>query len=93
MTRITEGLVGTRVPGRRVYKFSKYVAALCVRGDINVIKLGVKLGIDPLDLLRMINGKAKPTEALIEGLAHELGCDASYLQKLAEVIEPSEPSE
>jgi hypothetical protein len=93
MTRITEGLVGTTLPDRRVYDFSKYVVALCVRGDTNVIKLGVKLGIDQLDLLRMINGRAKPTESLIDGLARELDGDVSYLQKLAEVIEPCEPSE
>jgi hypothetical protein len=93
VTRITEGLVGTALPDGKAYEFSKYVAALCVRGDTNVIKLGVRLGIDQLDLLRMIKGKAKPSEAFIDGLVREFGGDASYLEKLAEMIEPSEPSE
>ena len=72
MARTTEELVGATLPDRRIYEFSNYVAALCLRRNINVIRLGVKLGIDPLDLLRVINGKTKPTEAVIDGLAREL---------------------
>jgi hypothetical protein len=93
VARNTEGLVGATLPDRRIYEFSKYVASLCVRRNTNVIRLGVKLGIDPLNLLRMINSKTKPTEAVIDGLARELDGDAGNLQKLAEVIEPFESSE
>jgi transcriptional regulator with XRE-family HTH domain len=46
----------------------------------------VKLGVDPRELLRMINGKKVPTRAVIQGLAKELGSDPSYLQKLATEI-------
>jgi hypothetical protein len=35
----------------------------------NVHKLGAPLGVDPVELLRMINGKAVPTKAVIDGLA------------------------
>jgi hypothetical protein len=78
---------------RKIYEFSKHVGALCVKRDTNVIKLGVKLGIDPLELLKMISGKTKPTKAVVGGLARELDSDVRYLQKLADAIKPFEPSE
>ena len=40
----------------KVYEFSKHVGTLCVRANKNVHTLGEKLGIDPMELLRMING-------------------------------------
>jgi hypothetical protein len=51
-----------------------------------VIKLGPKLGMDPMELLRMINGKVVPTKAVVQGLARELDSDVRYLEKLAEEI-------
>jgi hypothetical protein len=46
------------MPEPKVYEFSKHVGALCVARDTNVFKLGAKLGVDPMELLRMINGRA-----------------------------------
>lgn len=53
---------------------------------MNVHKLGAKLGIDPAELLRMINGKVRPTKAVLNGLARELNSDIRYLEKLAAEI-------
>jgi hypothetical protein len=89
----TERPVGLTLQARRAYEFKRYVAALCVQRDTHVTKLGVKLWIDPLDLLWMIHGKTTPTKAVIDGLARELRGDVGYLEKLAEVIEPSGSSE
>jgi hypothetical protein len=38
-----------------------------------------QLGMDPIELLRMINGKAVPTRAVISGLAKELHSNVSLL--------------
>jgi hypothetical protein len=46
-----------------------------VKRDTNVHKLGPKLGVDPMELLRMINGRAVPTKAAIAGLARVLDSD------------------
>ncbi len=70
----------------KVYEFSKHIGALCVRANKNVFELGEKLGIDPAELLRMINGKVMPTKAVISGLAKELDSDVRFLQKLAAEI-------
>jgi hypothetical protein len=40
-----------------VYEFSKHICALCVTRGTDVFRLGTKLGIDPMELLQMINGK------------------------------------
>lgn len=40
-------------------------------------------GIDPRELLDMINAKKMPTKAVIRGLAKELDIDERYLEKLA----------
>jgi transcriptional regulator with XRE-family HTH domain len=53
-----------------------------------VVKLGKKLGVDPVELLRMFNGEAVPTKAVIAGLAKGLDSDLRYLEKLAAEIEP-----
>ena len=45
------------MPDPKPYEFSKHIGALCVTRDTNVHKLGAKLGIDPMELLRMMNGK------------------------------------
>jgi hypothetical protein len=52
-----------KMPEPLVYEFSKHIVALCVRANTNVFKLGEKLGIDPAELLAMINGKVMPTKA------------------------------
>jgi hypothetical protein len=49
----------------KVYEFSKRIGTLCVTRGTNVHQLGAKLGIDPTDLLRMVNGKVVPTKAVI----------------------------
>jgi hypothetical protein len=68
------------------YQFSTFIETLCVKHQTNVHKLGATLGIDPVELLRMINGNAMPTKAVIEGLAKQLDSDPRYLEKLAEEI-------
>ena len=42
--------------------------------------------MDPMDLLRMINGKVPLNKKVIAGLAKELGSDVRYLEKLAAEI-------
>jgi transcriptional regulator with XRE-family HTH domain len=74
------------MPEPKVYEFSKHIGALCVTRDTNVHKLGAKLGVDPTELLRMINGKVMPTKALVKGLAKELDIDESFLNRLAEEV-------
>ncbi len=81
-------IILSALPEPKVYGFSKHIGALCVTRDTNVHKLGVKLGIDPMEPLRMINGRAMPTKAVIAGLAKELNSDRSYLTKLAAEIKP-----
>jgi hypothetical protein len=71
---------------RRVYEFSKHVGALCARAGKNVYDLAPKVGLLPSELLAMINGRVKPTRAVIQGLAKELDSDARYLEKLAAEI-------
>ena len=73
----------------KVHEFSKHIGALCVRANKNVHTLGAKLGIDPMLLLRMINGREAPTKAVIAGLAKELDSDPRYLEKLAGEIKPA----
>jgi hypothetical protein len=72
----------------KVYEFSKHIGTLCVRANKNVHTLGAALGIDPMLLLRMINGREVPTKAVIAGLAKELDSDVRYLEKLAAEIKP-----
>jgi hypothetical protein len=69
-----------------VYEFSKHIGTLCVRANKNVHTLGAKL--DPMLLLRMINGREAPTKAVIAALAEELHSDVRYLEKLAAEIKP-----
>lgn len=52
----------------------------------DVFNPGAKLGMDPIELLRMINGKVVPTRAVIQGLAKELDSDRGYLENLGEEI-------
>jgi hypothetical protein len=54
----------------------------------DLLRLGTKLCIDPMDLLQMINGKVVPTRAVISGLAKELDSNVSLLTKLAAEIKP-----
>jgi hypothetical protein len=74
------------MPERKVYEFSRHIGALCATRETDVYKLGERLGIDPITLLLMINGKEKPTKAVISGLAKELDSDVRYLEKLAAEI-------
>jgi hypothetical protein len=76
------------MPERKDYEFSRHIGALCVRANTNVVMLGKKLGIDPVELLRMFNGYVVPSKAVIAGLARELDSDVRYLEKLAAEIKP-----
>jgi hypothetical protein len=80
---------GERMPEPKVYKFSKRISALCVMRGTDVYKLGARLGIDPNELLTMIDGKVVPTKAVIRGLAKQLDSDVRYLEKLAAEIKPT----
>jgi hypothetical protein len=51
---------------------ARHICALCATRGTDVFRLGAKLGIDPMELLQMINGKVVPTRAVISGLAKEL---------------------
>ena len=70
----------------KVYEFSKHVGGLCVRAGKSVYDLGPRVGVLPSELLDMINGRKKPTKAVIAGLARELNSDVRYLKKLAAEI-------
>jgi hypothetical protein len=70
------------MPKPKVYAFSQHIGNLCVTHDTNVHKLG----IDPAELLRMINSRVVPTDQVIAGLARELNSDPSYLQELADEV-------
>jgi hypothetical protein len=76
------------MPEPKVYEFSEHICALCATRGTDVFKLGVKLGIDPMELLQMINCKVVPTRAVISGLAKELHSNVSFLTKLATEIKP-----
>jgi hypothetical protein len=68
------------------FQFNTFIGTLCVTRDTDVHKLAPKLDIDPMELLKMINGQVTPTKSIVTGLAKELGCDPAYLQKLAAEI-------
>jgi hypothetical protein len=72
------------MPEPKACEFSKHVADLCATRGTDVFKLG----IDPMELLQMINGKVLPTRAVISGLAKELHSNVSLLTKLATEIKP-----
>jgi hypothetical protein len=59
---------------------------VCDPGHRRLQALGTKLGIDPMKLPQMINGKVVPTKAVISGLAKELHSNVSLLTKLAAEI-------
>jgi hypothetical protein len=57
------------MPELKVYEFSKHICALCAPRGTDVFRLDAKLGIDPMELLQMINSKVAPTKAVISRLA------------------------
>jgi putative sterol carrier protein len=67
----------------RVNAFAVHIGTLCVTKDTDVRKMGATIGIDPMELLSMINGKTPLTKAALVGLSKELGSDLAYLQRLA----------
>jgi hypothetical protein len=77
-----------KMPEPKVCEFSKHIADLCATRGTDVFKLAAKLGTDPIELLRMINGKVVPTRAVISGLAKELHSNVSLLTKLTAEIKP-----
>jgi hypothetical protein len=61
------------------YQLSSFIGTLCVTHDTNVHKLRARLGVDPAELLRMFNGRAPASKALVAALARELDlrlCDS-----------------
>jgi hypothetical protein len=46
----------------------------------------------PSELLNIINGRVKPTKAVLAGLARKLDSDMSYLERLAaEIVDGKAP--
>jgi hypothetical protein len=82
------GFILTVLPEPQVYRFSNHICTLCATRGTDVFRLGTKLGIDPMELLQMINGKTVPTRAVISALAKELDSNVSLLTKLAAEIKP-----
>ena len=76
------------MPEPQANEFSGHIRALCATRGTDVFRLGAKLGIDPMELLQMINGKVVPTRAVISGLAKELHSNVSLLTQLATEIKP-----
>jgi hypothetical protein len=76
------------MPEPKVYEFTGHICTLCATRGTDVFRLGTKLGVDPMELLQMINGKVVPTRAVIRGLAKELRSNVSILTKLAAEIKP-----
>jgi hypothetical protein len=70
------------MPPTRVYAFPDSIRDFCVRRRTNVHALGV----DPLELLKMIDGRVAPTKAALGELAKEVDSEIRYLEKLAEKI-------
>jgi hypothetical protein len=66
-------------------ELSTHIGALCTR-DTDVHKPGPKLGVGPVKLLRMINGRSSPPKAILAGLGKELDSDVRYLNKLEDEI-------
>ena len=54
----------------------------------DVYKLRTRLDIEPMELLRIINGNVVLNKAVLVGLAKESGRDLSYLKRLAAEIKP-----
>jgi hypothetical protein len=50
------------MPEPKVYEFSQHIGALCATRGSDVYKPGAKLNIDPMERLRMINGKIMPSK-------------------------------
>jgi hypothetical protein len=78
------------MPQRKVSDFTRYVGALLSRRQVEIYPLSRHLDMDPTELLRMINGLAPPTKAVIAGLARELDTDVRHLEKLAAEIRPGD---
>jgi transcriptional regulator with XRE-family HTH domain len=70
----------------KVSEFTSYVGQLCAQREIDIYLLADRLTMDPTELLRMINGRLKPTHEVLAGLARELHADGRQLEKLAEEI-------
>lgn len=68
------------MPEPKLYPFSTYIGAACAKQFKTFAELADKLGMDVTDLMRQCNAKTPPSEALVKGLARELGVDQSCLE-------------
>jgi hypothetical protein len=66
-----------------VSEFTKFIGSMCARKMLNVYQLGPRLGIEPDELLAMINGRKATPPRIVQGLARELNIDDRYLERLA----------
>jgi transcriptional regulator with XRE-family HTH domain len=73
------------MPSLKVYEFSWYVA-LCVTRSTDLYSLSAKLGLEPMELVGMINGRTSPSKDVVQGLARELDIEESFLIKLADEV-------
>jgi hypothetical protein len=74
------------MPTPKVYEFCRYIGELCVDQSTDVYSLSAKLRLEPMELVRIISGKAVATKAVVQRLAIELGSDVRFLEKLADEV-------
>jgi hypothetical protein len=64
------------MPEPQVNEFSRHICALCATRGTDVFRLAAKLRMDPMELLKMINGKVVPIkQVIIQRRAKELNSD------------------
>jgi hypothetical protein len=68
------------------YEFSTHIGAACASKMRTFPDLEEKLKMLVEDLMRQCNGKTPPVQALVKGLAKELGLSESHFDKLAEEV-------
>jgi hypothetical protein len=73
------------MPTPKVYEFCWYLA-LCVTRSSDLYSPSEKLGLEPMELVGMINGRTSPSKAVVQGLAIELGSDVRFLERLADEV-------
>jgi transcriptional regulator with XRE-family HTH domain len=68
---------------REVSEFTKLVGDLCARREIDIYQLAERLAMDPAELVKIVNGKLMPTDAVLAGLSKALDSDVRNLKELA----------
>jgi hypothetical protein len=79
------------MPEPKAYQFSKHICALCATRGTDVFRLGSKLGIDPMELLQMINGKESLFGRLHHGTLVPFWDSPESLNSLGRCRSPNRP--